>query len=168
SSSKHLLLEIFKQNTGELIKSVPLALLQPLGDIAEEAVSEDAAARYLKTGVRVGLKHIGAILAAYATYKAIVNKSDFFAKSAALLQYTGSTKLIALTEKADTRYWSTLPKDIRMGQTFIPSGEYEIKAKFSEATGGAGKSEYHPLGFVTVKDEKVPRLFNFQLTKVNP
>lgn len=164
-------IEIFKKS-GELVQSVPLALVTPLSDIAEEAVAEGSALRYLKTGVRVGLKHLTAILAAYATYKALEPNSKFFAKSAAVIEYIGASKAIAATEKADVRYWATLPNEIRIAQTFLPPGEYEVKLRMdtinsgsnsSSGTSGKDKVDYYQLGFITVAANQSSQFFNYRI-----
>ena len=119
----------------KLIKKRPLVLSEPLGDVAEMSVAEKSSALYARTGLRLALKHITAIVAAYGTYRALKGKdrsNDFFAKQAAVIQYAASTKTIEATEKADLRYWSTLPHNIRLSHVQLPVGKYRVKVKLGK------------------------------------
>ncbi|MBF0300354.1 MAG: hypothetical protein HQK51_16665 [Oligoflexia bacterium] len=133
-TNKRACVEIYDKSKGTIVKTSTLPILNPLGDIAEEAVDEDSAIRYVKTGVRMGSKHLLAILSAYGTYKMISSKSssDFIARNAAVLQYIALSKGIALTERADVRYWITLPKDIRMTKISLAKGCYGVRVKIAD------------------------------------
>jgi hypothetical protein len=66
-------------------------------------------------------------VASFATYKALgggKSNENFLAKNAAVIQYAAATRLIEESEKADTRYWSTLPNEFRMVDIEIEPGNY--------------------------------------------
>ncbi|MBF0315508.1 MAG: hypothetical protein HQK50_05920 [Oligoflexia bacterium] len=165
---KSVVVEIFKKETGELITTVNLPLSTPLGDIAEQAIAEDAGMCYVKTGTRVALKHLTAIAAAYGIYKMATEKGSpsFMAKAFAYASYVAASKAIEASERADTRYWSSLPNDIRISELYLPSGEYEAKAKVSSigsGSGGGGKADYFQLGFFTIPNGHQTTALNYIL-----
>lgn len=117
-----------KDSTGVNL-SIPV--INPMGDIAHEAILEDSSSKYKKLGSRLVIKHLTAIMASYATYKALKNsgKASFLAKQAAVLQYLAASKGIEASEKADIRYWSTLPATIRFADISVPAGNYQLTLK---------------------------------------
>ncbi|MDB9786706.1 hypothetical protein OAB57_01255 [Bacteriovoracaceae bacterium] len=128
-------IEIKNERTGKTV-SRELNLTNPLGDMAEQAVEENRNALYARTGVRVGLKHIAAILTCYKTYHLLKSKiGSFLAKSAAVLEYTALSKGIASSESADLRYWGTLPKDIRFSQLYLDPGTYSVVLRVKSSSG---------------------------------
>ena len=134
----------FHKETGEEILRTPLHLASPLSEIAEASTSFHSARRALILGVRLAWKHIIAITAAVTTYQSMKKKNaEFLAKQIAVFQYMASAKLIAESEAADTRYWSTLPKNIRMTQVQVPPGKYIIK--IHELTSMGGSSSFGPI-----------------------
>ncbi|MBF0359986.1 MAG: hypothetical protein HQK49_03205 [Oligoflexia bacterium] len=190
-TSKMSCVEFYDKLSGAVMKEAPLAILDPLGDIAEEAIEEDSGMRYFKTGMRVGAKHLTAILASYGTYKLMVDKSgrgsgvgEFLAKNAAVLQYVALSKGIEATEKADVRYWTTLPKDIRMARVSLPKGTYGVRVKVGEGkicdlapkgkdyniVGPSALSKtnvnYYQLGDVTVKNDGEFKVVNLRIKKL--
>lgn len=118
----------------KLITSKDLLLINPLGDIAEEAIYESSKEVYTRVGARLAAKHLAAILASYATYKSLGGgkKDNYLANNAAVLQYAAASRLIAESEKADTRFWSTLPNEIRMVDIELNPGEYKLEAEFED------------------------------------
>lgn len=111
----------------KLVTSLPLAITGPINDLAMQAASERAAASYTKVGVRVALKHLVAILAAYRTYETMKEANgEFLARGIAFTQYMASTKGIKASEQADVRFWSTLPSNIRQGTLYLPAGTYLV------------------------------------------
>lgn len=117
------------------IERMELALVAPIGDIAAQALAEDASARRWRQGIRVIGKHATALAASYATYQAISRGDDNrkpMARSIALLQYTAASRAIVASERADTRYWSTLPQDIRLESFFFPQGEYHFALEWKK------------------------------------
>ena len=153
---KQLLVVLDKDNKEVLTKEVPL--INPLGDIAEEAVYEGSAWTYSRVGFRLAAKHATAIAASYATYKALGGgaKSDnFLAKNAAMLQYVGASKVIEESEKADTRYWSTLPNEIRLIDLDLAPGNYHLEVV-------SDPNEKTSLGEIVVTAQESPLLFNIR------
>lgn len=151
---------IIKNDKGEITSQKSLSLVAPLGDIAEQAVAENAASLYGRIGTRLALKHISAIAAAYATYKAMSsNKNNaFFARQAAVFQYIATAKGIEASERADTRYWSTLPSDVWMGRFKLPVGNYQVFARVHES----GAQKDIKLGPLVVEKNKKTSFMNFR------
>ena len=115
-------LVIAKNGQTLLQKNVPL--INPLGDIAAGAVAESSLSRYGRVGLRLAGKYAALIATTYALFK----KNDhFLARQAALLSFTAGSHLIGESEKADLRYWSTLPQDIRIFNLHLLPGNYEWK-----------------------------------------
>lgn len=151
---------LIKNAKGEVVSQKPLSLVAPLGDIAEQAVAENAASLYGRMGARLAIKHISAIVAAYATYKALSSSKSnaFFARQAAVFQYIATAKGIEASEKADTRYWSTLPSDVWMGKFKLPVGSYQVFARVHES--GAAKDI--SLGPLSVKKSDKANFMNYR------
>ncbi len=144
----------FYQGTSK-VKEEIVPLIAPLDDMAAQAVEERVFSTYTKTGIRIGLKHIAAIVAAYAIYKKM--DKSFAGKLAAMGSYLAAQRAIAATEKADVRFWSTLPKSIRLLDTYLKDGVYVVKVR-------QGNSEERTLGNLTV-DANQKNIFTYQLTK---
>jgi hypothetical protein len=111
----------------EILLKKEIPLINPMGDIAEQSIEESKTVVYTRTGARLAGKHIAAIVASFATYKALgggKSNENFLAKNAAVIQYAAATRLIEESEKADTRYWSTLPNEFRMVDIEIEPGNY--------------------------------------------
>ena len=114
------------------VKRLPFPVVAPLTDIAEQAVRENAIDRVIRQGTRLAWKHITAIVTCMATYDSMKkNSSPFVAKQAALFQYMALVEVIKETEKADTRFWSTLPNLIRMSHLELPKGHYTLSVEGS-------------------------------------
>lgn len=146
---------VIDSNGKEVLKK-EMPLINPLGDIAEEAVYEGSAWTYTRVGFRLAAKHATAIAASYATYKALgggKKENDFLAKNAALIQYIGSAKAIEASEKADTRNWSTLPNEIRLVDIELLPGNYRLEMS-------SGPEEKMSLGDIVVSASETPLLFN--------
>jgi hypothetical protein len=115
------------QIKGKKSLTIPFPISAPVTEIAEQAVRESAMNRAVRQGARLAWKHLTAIATCIATYQAMKkNNKEFVAKQAAVFQYFALVGLIKETEKADTRYWSTLPNLIRIGHMELPSGNYEV------------------------------------------
>lgn len=145
-----------KDNKEVLVKEV--SLINPMGDIAEEAVFESSAWTYTRTGFRLATKHGTAIAASFATYKALGGgrkENDFLARNAAVLQYIGAARAIEESEKADTRYWSTLPNEIRIVDLELNPGLYQLEIRQSP-------TEKISLGSVEVPAQDSPVLVNIR------
>lgn len=129
---------------GNVMGESSLSVIAPIGEMAEQAINEHAAAVAASTGARLVTKHIAAIGAAYATYQSMSQNSDLsaFAGMSASLAYAGSVAAINASEKADTRFWSTLPSNVRMGSMTLPKGTYKFQAVF----GDVGQPNYRVIG----------------------
>lgn len=156
-------LELFVLNDkGVIIKKLPLPIISENGDIARVVLEEDVVARYTKTGTRVAVRHLMAIVTAMGIYQKLKQgDGDFLAKSAALATYLGASKGIAALEKADTRHWTTLPQVIRMTELSLAPGSYKIGlASYSQ--NNAPESPTKILGDVVVKEsDKSLHTFRF-------
>ena len=119
---------IVQDKKGQVIKRTPLALMNPLSDLAHEALSNRVTATYTKIGARVAAKHAAAIATAYISYKKSIRSGipHPMAQIAAGLIYAGLNKGIAASEKADLRCWSTLPHSLRIGSLRLPKGNYNL------------------------------------------
>lgn len=136
----------------KIIQSHSLILLNPMNDIAEEAVVETSHSLYPRIGARLMAKHVAAIMASVGTYKALGGNpkgENVWAKNAAVIQYAAASRLIEESEKADTRYWSTLPRSISMVDFELPEGEYDVELD-------KGQTDKSVIGhFVVEKDQRV-------------
>lgn len=122
-------LELFiLDERGVVVERGPLPIVSENGDLARVVLEEDVVSRYSKTGVRVAIKHIVAIVAALQVYNKLNQGSagDFLAKTAAMATYVGASKGIAAMEKADTRHWTTLPQAMRLYETKLVPGVYKV------------------------------------------
>lgn len=160
-AKKFSLVVLDKDNKEVAVKEVPL--INPMGDIAEEAVYESSAWTYTRTGFRLATKHASAIAASFATYKALGgggggdkrNNNDFLARNAAVIQYIGAAKVIEESEKADTRFWSTLPNEIRLVDLELAPGLYHLEMRLNP-------TEKVSLGDIEVPAQDSPLLANIR------
>jgi hypothetical protein len=143
----------FAQGEGKKGIKLDIPVINPMGDIASEAIIEDSSSKYKKLGSRLVIKHLTAIMASYATYKALKNsgKAGFLAKQAAVLQYLAASKGIEASEKADVRYWSTLPATIRFADIALPKGDYQATLK---EFAGKNVTKSLPLGDISANAGK--------------
>jgi len=127
-------------NRGQIIEShKPFQLVSSFGEWNFQTVMAERAQRIVSKGARFVTKHVIAMMGAYALYQSIDIASrsqnaqgnygdggSALAKFAAISSYLASAKLIELSEKADLRSWSTLPKDVFQIRTKLQKGEYKI------------------------------------------
>jgi hypothetical protein len=111
---------------GKVLKQEPLAIISENGEIAKLVLEEDVVSRYVKTGSRVAVKHILAIVAAMQVHNNLQKNGAFIAGAAAMATYVGASKGIAALEKADTRHWTTLPQAFRMVELHLAPGTYQV------------------------------------------
>jgi hypothetical protein len=165
SETEFTFLQIYDK-AGKLIEERPVTLINPLGDIAEEAIAEEATSRYFRLGTRLAAKHAVAIAASFATYSAMKGNNsgnDFFARQTAVLQYLAVAKGIEASERADTRFWSTLPGNLRLTSLYLPKGEYQFKLRIARgAKAPATAGRVIGLGPVKVENESRLKLVNFR------
>lgn len=122
-------LELFVlDDKGVIVTHQPLPVVSENGDLARVVLEEDVVSRYVKTGTRVALKHLSAILAAIVVYQKLNQGSggEFLAKSAAIATYVGASKGLSMLEKADTRHWTTLPQALRLTELKLAPGTYKL------------------------------------------
>lgn len=118
--------------SGKVVSFSPLSIISPLSELADQAINEHSSSIATKTGARVAGKHIAAILAAQATYNASKNDHPAMAFLIATATHSAAVAAIKESEKADLRYWSTLPSNIRMGNLTLPNGTYRFRAVFGQ------------------------------------
>ncbi len=104
-------------------------LVAPVSELARIAIEESAALRITRTGVRVGIKYLIAIIAAYKTYQ--MSKDNPFGPTLVMAQFILSSKGILQTERADTRHWTLLPSDIYFAP--IEKAEQNVLIKLPQA-----------------------------------
>jgi hypothetical protein len=107
-------------------KQFPLALLSPLGDIAKLNVNRRANSIALRTGVRVGLKYMAALMPAIATYKRMESSPEFLRMAAANGVWMVGKKVADASEAPDLRGWELLPFAISGAKVSLPIGNYSV------------------------------------------
>lgn len=118
--------------SGKVVSHSSLTIVAPLAELAEQAINEHSSSVAAKTGARVAAKHIAAILGAQAAYNASKNEHPAMAFLLATAAHSAAVAAIRESEKADLRYWSTLPSNIRMGNLTLPNGIYKFRAVFGQ------------------------------------
>lgn len=109
------------------VSSVELSTLSSLSDYAFISSQEVISNSFMKRAIRVGAKYAAAIVAAYSTYKSIKDQNgELFAKPAAMAQFLLSQKAIKESEKADVRYWSSLPSEYLATDVRLKNGKYQV------------------------------------------
>jgi hypothetical protein len=110
------------------VTKVPLITLTDLADQAQLVMDEEASLRFLRTGVRIGIKYITAIVSAMAVYRSLndnkVEGDNFIAKAAAMGTFLAATKI--LKDHADIRAWSSLPRSVRIGFLDLGNKSYDL------------------------------------------
>ena len=132
--TKTKLTAVIFNKKGEEVMQKEIYLVNPLSEIAKGTFEDSKAATYTRIGTRVALKHVAAIIAAYAIYK---NQPNALGQTLAFGSYYAASRGISSTEEADLRFWSTLPSNIRMSSLSLPVGEYSwhiLKQDTQEST----------------------------------
>lgn len=111
---------------GKILKQETLAVISENGAIAKLVLEEDAVSRYVRTGTRVAIRHILAIVAAMQVHQKLKENGAFIAGTAAMATYVGASKGIAALEKADVRHWTTIPGAFRMSELNLAPGTYQV------------------------------------------
>jgi hypothetical protein len=159
---KKVALNIYNK-AGVKVATESLAVVAPFGDIARQNLEESASSRMLTKGLRVAMKHVVAIAAAYKTYKSMKDSGKgAFAGTVASVSYFAAAKGILASEKADLRYWSTLPSNIHMANLKLKKGDYTVK--YSVA-GQKGKIVEKDLGNLSVTGKSMD-LFTYYVGKI--
>lgn len=120
--------------TGALVKEIYLSVVAPLGELAEQAIKEHSTAIAAKTAARVTAKHLAAFVASAATMQAARSQNNAFASILAMAGHAAAVAGINSSEKADVRFWSTLPSSIRMAHMSLPAGVYKFQAVYDSGT----------------------------------
>ncbi len=138
---------------GVVVAEAPLSVIAPLGDLAMQAINEHTTAIATKTGIRLAAKHVAALAVTYAAYQANRKNNPELAGAIAGLTHAAAVALINESEKADTRFWSTLPANIRMSELTLSNGTYRFRAVY----GQEGMNNYRivDLGEKTVENKSL-------------
>lgn len=119
--------------TGTVVRSAPLSVIDPVSELAQQAINEHSMAVASKTAARVMTKHLAAMATSVAAYESgRRQKNGGILMMIAIAGHAAAVAAINESEKADTRFWSTLPSSIRMGSLMLPPGEYKFRAVFGE------------------------------------
>ena len=111
----------------KVISSKQMTVVTSLNDLAYINSQEMIEASFKKRSLRVGLKYVAAIAAAYVTFREVSkNNGDLLGRAAALTQFLVSAKAISASEEADARHWATLPAFIGQAEFDLPNGSYEV------------------------------------------
>jgi hypothetical protein len=151
-------LQAIDQTTGLIVKEAPLSVIAPLSELAQQAINEHSTAIASKTAARVATKHIAALVASAATYEAGRQRNNMMMMLFASAGHAASVAAINESERADVRFWSTLPSNIRMGSMNLPKGTYIFRA----IIGDTGAAEYRviELGVQEVANESLKFVMN--------
>jgi len=114
---------------GKITKELPLYIVDPMDEIANQALDERSTSLYVKTGARVAGKHLAALLSAYTIYQQTKDKGEMIAMTAATFAYSAANKAIEASERADLRSWRSLPQNFLLSSGRLPAGEYKISMK---------------------------------------
>lgn len=117
-----IIAKIYKDN--KEIKTFPVFLSNPINDIAYKVFKDEEVSLSAKILANASIKYSTAFLTAYNIYQ---QQKDSMGQLSALLSYMGAEKLIENSLKADTRYWSTLTSNIRVGSIKLDKGKYTLK-----------------------------------------
>ncbi len=142
-----------------IIKKKKLAVLGSLSDTSFIYAQELISNSFTKRATRVGIKYLLAIIAAYKTYETIKESSgELFAKPAAIAQFLISQKGIKETEKADVRYWTSLPDLFLQQELRLKPGNYDVEV--TEVKAGKVIRQVNA-GSVFVRNK--PTIFSYNL-----
>jgi hypothetical protein len=133
-------------------------LVNPMGELAKEAVGESSTVIYSRIGARLATKHLAAIFASFATFKALgggTKNETIFAKNVAVLQYAAASRVIEESEKADTRFWSTLPEVISIVDIDLAVGNYVLSLQ------NEGENEKSLLGKIEITSANENKIVSF-------
>ena len=121
----------------------PTRLVGNVAEAMKADLKEKEAGTLYRLAIRAAAKRVAAVQAKQAVMRSsnheyVGNLTEMF------VSFLG-----ALTEKADTRQWFTLPAQLRLVRFYVPAGTQEITLRFKN---GFGKI----IGEYTFKDVKVP------------
>lgn len=132
NNSSHIFV-IVKNIDGKIVKESASALVNPLSDIAAQTLDSKIKSKYTKLGVRLVTKHVAAIAAAYVIFKK--SGGGLQGKMLAAISYAAANKLIAASAVVDLRFWSTLPRNMRISSLKLKDGKYNLFLKVKDTQG---------------------------------
>ena len=125
---------LIKNLKGEEVMKKDLAIMNPMSDLAREALSKKNAWLKTKVGTRLVAKHLVALGTAFVAYRAAKKKQgELLAMLGATAMYALANRAINNAETADLRYWSSLPGLIRSAHLRLPPGKYRAFMKSTTA-----------------------------------
>lgn len=110
-------------------KVYPTLLLGDVALAAQTDLKEKEAGTFLRMALRAAAKRTAAVQAKHAAQQASgdENVGDL---AGMFVSFLG-----ALTEKADTRQWFTLPAQFRVTRFYVPAGEQDVVLRFKDGFG---------------------------------
>lgn len=133
---------------------IPVGVLSPLNDIARLNVERRANAVAFKTGVRVGLKYLAALIPAIYAYNE-VDGGKFIKMLAAAAVWATGKKIVDSSEAADIRAWNLLPKWIGGVEANLKPGSYSVTA----IANPTGDRKEFSLGDIVVDPNRPRKVF---------
>ncbi len=107
----------------------PTFLMADVAGLAKKELKNKENATLLRMAIRAAAKRTAAVQARHAAYQA---SSD---ESIGQLAEMFVSFLGAITEKADTRQWFTLPAQLRMTRFYVPAGRQDILLRLKDGFG---------------------------------
>jgi hypothetical protein len=128
-----------KDSSGKIVATKNFATLNPLTDLAHFNISEAAISNYAKVGGRVVLKHVAALVSAYAIYQKQKGTNETFAMMLAGGAYGAANKGIQMSEQADLRSWSMLPHMYSSTAFELNPGTYTVEYQHKDKVQDLGQ-----------------------------
>lgn len=118
---------IVKDSEGKVIDSKPLVLINPLSELASDALSKRISYIKKKVGARLVTKHLAALMASYVMYKSMLKKGQsLMAITISSASYYIANRTISASERADLRSWVSLPNSIQTEDLELAPGQYQV------------------------------------------
>ena len=125
SNHQHYGIRVVDVN-GKSVVEKKVTLISSQTDIASASSQEEVVSDMKSRGVRLGIKYIVAIAAAYTTYQTLKEKKTPLASTIAMAQYFATTKLLAATDRPDIRFWSSMPAATYSIDLNLRKGSYQV------------------------------------------
>jgi len=143
--------KVFDEN-GEAVYDGDLPIVNPMSDIAYRVFKDGENSVKSKIVARNLGKHMAALAAAYAVYRS--GKNSFWGLIGAGLTYEGASAAIAVSEKADVRYWGTLTGNVFATSFALKEGKYKLAIY---------DSDYHHLDSLDIEVDGTNRIYDVNL-----
>ena len=132
---------ITKEATGEAQpKTINPKFLFSVSELSRAAIDHDFEDIYFRTGLRASMKYLAAIISAYKLYRSMtkskgknprnsnpnVGGGNVMARFATTTSFALAVAAIRASERADTRYWSTLPDHLLIKNMDLKPGQYQL------------------------------------------